>query len=226
MMDFYLDGVAASSKGLHVEEITPPIKPARRLTLSVVSGRSGYLATGDDTHAQVTRYVTCFLPDPDKLGEIYTWLESGRTVRFSTDPAHSLDCIVYSAIEPDVFAQGVEITIPFACQPYRYQYPAAADIVLTAGGTVVNPGTAASEPRISVEATGDFILYVNGDAVEAGASVIIDSRLRDCLETDGVTLANNRVIMADFPVLSPGPNAISWTGAVTKVTITPRWRDM
>ncbi len=28
----------------------------------------------------------------------------------------------------------------------------------------------------------------------------------------------------EFPVLKPGPNAISWTGTVTKVVVRPNWR--
>ena len=31
-------------------------------------------------------------------------------------------------------------------------------------------------------------------------------------------------LTGEFPVLKPGANAISWTGAVTKVVIQPNWR--
>ena len=30
----------------------------------------------------------------------------------------------------------------------------------------------------------------------------------------------------DFPTLAPGANILSWTGGVTKITVTPRWRDL
>ena len=39
----------------------------------------------------------------------------------------------------------------------------------------------------------------------------------------GNTLLNDHM-NGEFPVLKPGANAISWTGAVSKVVVRPNWR--
>lgn len=225
----YFAGKSSAQLGVVVTSMPAIPLAEERGEWETVSGRSGdvHIADGDLVLESIDLPVQIWVPPAADIAALSKWLRGSGQMRMEGWPWF-WDARVYGVVTllPAAFNDGWTAAITFRCQPHRYLYPAAADIVLTAGGTVVNPGTAASEPRISVEATGDFILYVNGTAIEAGASVIIDSRLRDCLETDGVALANGRVIMADFPVLSPGPNAVSWTGAVTKVTITPRWRDV
>jgi len=254
---FAYNGKQCAQMGLRLLRM-PVRRAAERLgERAQALGRDGYLWMDGGAYAPVEIEAECMTADGADLRAAREWLMSAGEAEllFSDEPdrAYLARAAAFEAENELDCYERKRVAVRFICQPHRYLYPAAADIVLTAGGTVVNPGTAASEPRISVQATGDFILYVNGTAIEAGAapesldsadggpaeaglagqearnlgaSVIIDSRLRDCLETDSVTLANGRVIMADFPVLSPGPNAVSWTGAVTKVTITPRWRDV
>jgi phage-related protein len=48
----------------------------------------------------------------------------------------------------------------------------------------------------------------------------------DCYAADGVTLDYGKATLDDYPTLAVGANVVSWTGTVTSVTITPRWRDM
>ena len=38
------------------------------------------------------------------------------------------------------------------------------------------------------------------------------------------TTGLNSAMSGEFPVLKPGQNAISWSGDVTKVEISPNWR--
>ena len=52
-------------------------------------------------------------------------------------------------------------------------------------------------------------------------SIVIDSVLQEAYQ--GTTLMNDHM-NGEFPVLKPGANAISWTGAVTKVVVRPNWR--
>ena len=51
-------------------------------------------------------------------------------------------------------------------------------------------------------------------------SIVIDSVLQEAYQ--GTVLMNDHM-NGEFPVLKPGANAISWTGAVTKVVIQPNW---
>lgn len=71
---------------------------------------------------------------------------------------------------------------------------------------------------------GTQIVEING--LEDG--IIVDSELGDCFDLTQTALLNSKVTLMDdsFPMLAPGANIISWTGDVTKITITPRWRDL
>ena len=54
-------------------------------------------------------------------------------------------------------------------------------------------------------------------------SIVIDSVLQEACQ--GTTLMNNHM-NGEFPVLKPGKNSISWSGAVTKVVVRPNWRSL
>lgn len=228
---FAYNGRRCADMGLKLRRMPLRRAPERIGEKAQALGRDGYIWMDGGAYAPVGIDVECATADGADLRAMREWLLNGSEAAlvFSDEQDRAYFARVESVEmqnEKDCYDRKI-VRIGFACQPHRYHYPAAADIVLTAGGTVVNPGTADSEPRIFVEAGGDFILYVNGEAVEVtGGSIVIDSHLKDCIEPDGVTLANGRVVLADFPLLSPGPNAVSWTGAVTKVTIVPRWRDV
>ena len=100
-----------------------------------------------------------------------------------------------------------------------------ADITVTASGTIItNPGSVYSEPILTVTGSGDITLMVGTTIVELediSGSIVIDSVLKEAYQ--GTTLMNDHM-SGDFPVLRPGENAISWTGAVTRVLIQPNWR--
>ena len=64
---------------------------------------------------------------------------------------------------------------------------------------------------------------------DVGGGIIIDSELGECFDLTETQLKNSVVTLMDdaFPTLAPGANIISWTGdGVTKITVTPRWRDL
>ena len=54
-------------------------------------------------------------------------------------------------------------------------------------------------------------------------SITLDTPLVEAYQ--GVSSMNSHV-SGDYPVLLPGPNAISWSGNVSRVLIQPRWRDL
>ena len=56
---------------------------------------------------------------------------------------------------------------------------------------------------------------------DISGSIILDCALKEAYL--GSTLMNDHMT-GEFPVLKPGMNPISWTGAVTKVVIKPNWR--
>ena len=98
-------------------------------------------------------------------------------------------------------------------------------MTLTAStSTVTNPGSVYSEPVITVYGSGDITLMVGTDIVELegiSGSITLDSQIHEAYSG---TASMNSAMSGEFPVLKPGQNAISWTGDVTKVEISPNWR--
>lgn len=112
--------------------------------------------------------------------------------------------------------------ISFDCKPQRYLVAGEVPISMTSAGVLLNPTAFESRPLIRVTCTGDGALVVAGTSYglsSIGGSVTIDSELMDAWE--GSVSANHKV--SGYPVLPAGDCAISWSGGVSAVEITPRW---
>ena len=228
MMDFWINGTAASEKGIFTEDITPPVRPSKRVNLEKVPGRSGFVTTGDESYNEYVRYATCFIEDDTRLAEVWEYLDGARNVRFSNDETQLLECVSVDQIDPEAFTiDSCSFTVAFTCQPYRYLYPERSVNVTTSGSAVVNAGRLASEPVIRVMGTGSMQVVINGEPIDiAGGEVIIDSARMDCYDASGI-ICNERVTLysGEFPKLSPGANVISWSGGCTGVSVQLKERD-
>ena len=96
--------------------------------------------------------------------------------------------------------------------------------ITTSGNTIAIPGSVYSEPLITLTGSGDITLIVGTTIVELTditTGIVLDCSLKEAyLNT---TLMNDHM-SGDFPVLKPGMNATSWSGNMTSVVISPRWR--
>jgi phage-related protein len=119
------------------------------------------------------------------------------------------------------------LIVAFACQPYRYLYPALASLTYTTSpGTITNTGTASAEPVITVTGSGDIALTIGSRIINIAA--LASSITIDCaagMATNGSTDLTSTVTFDAFPfTVMPGESAVSWTGSVTSVVITRPWR--
>lgn len=228
---FEFGGVRCESMGVRMMDIPKRTLPAKQGRKLEIDGRSGYLwQRMRRAYKPIPINVECSTMDgfsADALGE---WLAEGGLLRFSDEPDR-----VYRARVTDEFLRSSMFfgfdrqvfTIPFLCQPFRYIYPAAEPETLTGAKIISNPGTAYSEPRITIRGSGDMVVNIGEYMIGVtGAGVIVDSETMDCYELDGVTLANGRVTMDEYPMIPPGGAVISWAGGVTSVTIEGRWRSV
>lgn len=200
-----------------------------------IAGRGRIWIPGGETslYEPVTLSCTMVVERPDLyIDQVYAWLTGDGLLRLGDDPnrAYHARIVKEMSCKPKSSRMtGLELQSKFDCDPYRYGYPEPASITVSNGGTLTNPGTAASEPRITVAGSGDITLTIAGRLVELhgiSGGCIIDSQMRDVYEADGLTLCNGKAVIDGdaFPALPPGNSAIAWTGAVTSVQILPRWR--
>ena len=235
---FEFAGARNTDKGVRLLSLPVRYHPAERGKLVEVPGRDGYLWAADGAFDNVLTRVQCQTADDADMAVVSAWLRGAGELRFSDDPDR-----FYRARVTKEFSQSAAMnrfvnqafTVTFDCQPFLYHVEAEdgddAEIT-TSPHTLTNPGTYESAPRIKITGTGTAVLTIGTQIVEVddlGGGIIIDSELGECFDLTETQLKNSVVTLMDddFPTLAPGANIISWTGTgVTKVTVTPRWRDL
>ena len=235
---FIFRGIDSRDIGVVVEDMFDVHRPKRNVQTIQVPGRDGRLTQDDGTYDTYTisGKVNCF---GAPLSDIYAWLSGSGDLILGDEPTRSIRASATAQVKNTRFrCDGCydSLQVSFDCQPFRYHVErteGANDIILTSSpATVSNPGTHKSAPRLTIEGTGDAVLTIGTQILEVtdlAGGVIVDTELCECFDLTETALRNDRVTLMDdsFPVLHPGANIISWTGdGMTKITITPRWRDL
>ncbi len=197
-------------------------------------GRPGSLTQleGEDVYDDMILTATCFISDPAQIPAIAAWLKGSGTVTFANRTGGYYKARIANQIPFEKVLRGnphCTFAVNFRCYPFFYA-DAAADITVTASGTTVtNPGSVYSEPVIKVFGSGDITLMVGSTIIELNSvdgSITIDSVLKEAYKEDalGTSTLQNEKMTGEFPVFRPGANAVSWTGNVNLLQITPNWR--
>lgn len=226
---FEWNNVSCTTYGIHV--LTQPVltRPLERLTYTDVPGRNGALVTteGTDVYDDILLTIECYVADTSQISNINKWLKGSGTLKISTRLGGFYYARVNNQIEFEKVLRIREhrtFSIIFRCKPFWYA-TGTQDITITTSTTsVTNPGSVYSEPRITVYGSGEITLMVGQyitELTDVDESIVLDSELQEAYKG---TDSKNSCVSGDFPLLVPGSNAISWTGEVTSVVVTPRWR--
>lgn len=247
---FEWNGVDSREMGILLPSMPQRGIPAQNVKRTKVAGRSGRVRISDSSYDDITVKVEAHARDEDRLREIHAWLTGSGLLRFSDEPNLAYDAVIEKEFTRQSILRrfgGQRFTIQFSCLPIRYHYPEAADIVLTSSGSAVtNPGTAFSEPRVTIKGSGAFSVTIGAGANAStmffrdvdGGGIIVDTQLGDALTYDGALLANDRISASELFRIQPGRQVVTWAaggdaedgtalpGSVEKITITPRWRSL
>ena len=238
MLWYEFAGVDSRSLGVYLSKPLEIPAAERQMRFEEVPGRAGALRIDIGGYIDVDATIEGFLRDGDKMSAVRAWMQGAGDLVLSTAPERFYRIQVVGEVETPRAGRGLlsrTMTIPIRVSPFRYHReatPGKNDAIITVSPhTIPNPGTAESAPKIKIEGTGDVVLTIGTQIVEIDGledGIIIDSELGDCFNLTESALLNGKVTLMDddFPTLTPGANIISWTGNVTKITITPRWRDV
>lgn len=231
-MSFTWRGVSSDAHGVVVRSLPAPMSGLQRQTTVVVPGRHGALHLLENARDEVLLNIECYLPyeqgvPVSDLRTITGWLSGSGRLTLSDQPGVYFEGVILDSLsfQPVIpgFADRV-FSIPVWVKPHAYVSD-VSDLILTASGTnVVNPYSAESEPVITVTGSGDVVLDVGGIDVELDVDGYITLDCEARLSHKDGTLAGLRVNLSEWPVLRPGSNVISWTGDVSSVKVSPRWR--
>lgn len=230
---FTFNGVESSDYGVYLEKPAELIFPGIRYDTQAVIGSSKVLhyTEGADAMDPAVIALDCAMlrAEPEDVNAVFAWLRGGGTLLLPQDEDHYFRAWVAEPITLTRVFRNVtnyRFTVEFECEPHRYHYPEAV-IASVSQGTIRNPGTAPSEPEITITGSGDITITIGDNSLaiaDLTTGCVIDCESQTVYV--GTTNLGAQVTRTgDWPTIPPGGCEISWTGSVTNVAMRPRWRD-
>lgn len=220
---FIYKNINSKDMGILVNEPPPIIKIPRNINKVNIPGRNGFLTEDFTTYGEDIKPCECTLLDIAMVDQVLVWLDGLGEVIFSNQPDRKYQaCIINKIPFNRIMRQWHKFIVIFDCQPLARMLDNTVQ-TLTIPGNIINTGTCIAKPIIKVYGSGAIDLSVNGKVIHLTGIVdyiTIDSQMIDAYRDTALMNSN---MLGDFPELIVGANAISWTGSVTSVEITPNW---
>lgn len=214
--------------------------PHRKMTMIQVPGVSGDYIIDDEAYENTTLNIKMFLKGKSEeeviklKGDVAYLFSSGDYLDFvpywDSEMVYQVIAINPPRFVPDgqtphLVDYEVELSVkPFKHYRQKFNYGGSTSITLN------NPTTYESHPTIRLIGSGDMDLTVNGEVFRyrnVDGNISIDSETFNSYKevTGGVLNRNDRVFQMPYPVLKPGTNTVSVTGA-SNISVEPRWKQL
>lgn len=231
MIGFSFNGQSSSEYGVYLRS-RPDIPTAERDIETIdIPGAAKPLIIDHGGYKAQNIEIEAYINNDTHLDAVRGWLAGYGEIIFASEPERAYHIYITGDVEYEHVSRTLKsksILIPCTLMPFRYVYPAPSAVTISeSGGTIENPGTVFSQPKLRITGSGDFTVVVNGysmDGREISGGAIVDCELQETFTLDETQSLNSSFVMDEFPVLRPGTNIITWSGDVTQIEITPRWR--
>lgn len=211
--------------GLIVTALPPITKPAMRYNSEEIDGRDGDIITTLGYEAY-DKTVSIGLHGNFDIDKVIEFFAAAGTVTFSNEPDKVYKFQQLDAIDFERLVRYRTADVKLHVQPFktgRLQRPkvfAGSD----AQAVVVNAGNVVAAPKLTIKASGNIGLYLDGSQILCIANsgdytLIVDVQNLEAATPEGVLM--NRHITGDYArlMLSPGKHSIKWSGDVKSLTI-------
>ena len=227
MTPFFIFNNISSEDYFILNKLPFIVKATKDIEKIEIPGRDGFLTNDLGSYRGIIKSVECTIRNLDDIDFICSWLTGNGEVIFSNELDKVYKATIINQIDfSKILRQFHSFLIQFECQPHKYSLSNDIITLTTTPQTILNSGSANSRPIIKVFGTGAITLTINSKVVTLTNIVdyvTIDSEMMDCYKD---TLLKNNDMNGEFPELIPGNNTISWTGTVTKIEITPNFRNI
>lgn len=201
-----------------------------------IPGRNGDLILSNNRYKNVEITYPAFIPKAfmDKVQNVRNWLRSSK-VYARLEDTYDMDHYRLGiptgvqSFSPENRNDGANFEMTFDCKPQRFlKVGETPETVEAEPYSIENPTLFDARPLFTVTnpAEGDVIM-VNGQAITFmdgySGTVFIDCETMNAFS--GAANLNSIIQATDFPVLVPGTNIVTWTGA-GECTMTPRWWEL
>ncbi len=223
MLDIGIDTELASDYRICMVD-RPVIPTAKQKVEHIeVPGRHGSL-TKKGAFEDVPLKITFNLLEEENIKplirRIKAWFMNGKTLYFTDDEVYrKIKSVEIGDIANEIEEHG-KFDVEFTLDPFEYLK--TNPILVASPKAILNPGTIESFPKLEIFGNGDVRIMINKVSFQVkniNKSVIIDSEL-----LIAYTGALPIKTIGEFPVLKVGENSIEWVGAVSVISIEPRWR--
>ena len=245
-MSFVFNGVSSDTMKFNVTSRQVYNAPAYDLNAIEVPGRSGDLLNPQNRFKNKQISYTGFLKASDFEGS--TWREKLSTGLIQLKGWLCSDAGQYHELTDDYdpgFTRygyisgetaisdvqdrpfGVTLTVTFNCKPFMYKAGESIELPETKSASTENPYPFGSRPLYEITMAGTGTLVVNGrewTITDYTGTLYCDTEAME--RYDASQLRNNIVSGDGWPVFEAGENSVSYTGDITKVMVTPRWRTL
>jgi len=222
---YFIFNNISSVNYLMVNKLPNIIKAEKDIEKIEIQGRDGFLTQDYGSYKGTIKTVECTIFDLNDIGFICNWLDGNSDVIFSNEPNKIYKATIINQIPfSKIAVQFHSFIIQFDCQPHKYSAINNLITLATSPATIVNTGTAPSNPIIKVFGSDTINLTINSKTIvltNVVDYVTIDSDLMDCYKD---TVLKNNFMSGDLPQLIVGNNTFSWSGTVTKIEVTGNFR--
>lgn len=192
-----------------------------------VYGLNGSYRVLDGSYESYERTISFYVP---KLVDISTIVDKFQPKENVIEFSYQLGSYFYADFSGATYNRNGmhawKIDVKLIMQPFRYQKN-VDPTVLTASGTINNPGTVYSEPIIEVEGDGDVSLTIGRKtmylAIKTKATIDCRQGKQNIYNATGA-VQNTLRKRGGFLEIPTGKVGVSFTGNVRKITIRPNWR--
>lgn len=211
--------------GLVITSLPAITKPAMRYSSEEIDGRDGDIVTTLGYQAY-DKTLSIGLHGGFDIDKVVEFFATSGTITFSSEPdkVYTFQQLDYIDFERLVRYRTADVKLHV--QPYktsRLQHPktfTSAD----AQAVVTNVGNVSAAPKLTIKATGNVGIYLDGSQIVSvnntgEYTLIIDVAALEASTPEGALM--NRHITGDYQrlTLSPGKHSIKWSGDVKSLTI-------
>lgn len=233
-LDFALDGVWASTKGITLCRPVSFSAAVPRTQSVNIPGRNGALHIDEGAFNVRTGAVDCFALQASnvagKMADITGWLfqpDGYRKLQVSDDTGHYWYARIVNAGQIATrLAMLNPFSIEFECKPFRLVNGSETYIPTTGLTEFVNPTGFKAYPLLKIEATGVGTVSRGSESISisAAGTYIIDCEDMRAYDTGGNAV--DYLISSDaFPYLPPGSSGFTISSGIT-LQVAPRWHTL
>lgn len=230
---FFFNGARSIDKGLTIE-YCPSVGTGQRVVEKIsVPGRSGDLVIDTGAYGNYIQPYEIWFKDKLRgttraARDIAQWLLSGigyMRLEDTYDP-EVFRLAMFTGpfdVENWMLTHG-RATLEFDCQPQRWLKTGQLPVAVQSGQSLINTWQPA-KPLIQVTGSGDGTLVVGGSTISISdmtGAITLDSETEDAY-SGTENLNNNVQVNGGYPILKNGETAVSFSGGITAVQMTPRW---